>query len=167
LKKGNAVRKKGQLAGRRLGRGLLVAIVAVGSALLVGCASSLDSETIPGVDLAKLNSFYVRKLPADGRGVERLISERLVAMGKRSSYGPGSKPSYPVDAIVTYQDHWMWDITMYMLELSIQIRDPANDVQLASGHSMRTSLIRKSPQEMVKEVLDRIFGIAASPAGGK
>jgi hypothetical protein len=51
----------------------------------------------------------------------------------------------------------MWDITMYMIALSISIRDPNNDVQLASGHSTRSSLVRKSPEEMVKEVLTKIF----------
>ena len=131
---------------------LVVAVLASG-----GCASSLEADRTRGVDLSALKSFYVRKLPADGRGIERLIANELAAMGKRASYGPEQRPAYAVDAIVTYQDRWMWDITMYMLELSIQIRDPNNDVQLASGHSMRTSLVRKSPEEMVKEVLTQIF----------
>ena len=125
--------------------------------ILGGCASSLEAEKMPGVDLAGLKSFYVRKLPADGRGIERLIAAELTEMGKRATFGVGQQPPYPVDAIVTYQDKWMWDMTMYMLELSVQVRDPENDVQLASGHSMRTSLVRKSPEEMVKEVLSQIF----------
>lgn len=125
---------------------------------MTGCSSSsLVSETMPGANLGALNTFYVRKLPQDERGVERLISERLVKMGKRSTYGDASRPSHTVDAIVTYQDHWMWDITMYMLELAVQIRDPETDVELASGHSYRTSLVRKSPEEMVEEVLIKIF----------
>jgi hypothetical protein len=128
------------------------------AALIVGgCASSLEAEKMPGVDLAGLNSFYVRKLPADGRGIERLIAAELTEMGKRATSGAEQRPPYGVDAIVTYQDKWMWDMTMYMLELSVQVRDPESDVQLASGHSMRTSLVRKSPEEMVKEVLTQIF----------
>lgn len=125
--------------------------------ILSGCASSLEAEKMPGVDLAGLKSFYVRKLPADGRGIERLIAVELTEMGKRATSGAEQRPPYGVDAIVTYQDKWMWDMTMYMLELSVQVRDPENDVQLASGHSMRTSLVRKSPEEMVKEVLTQIF----------
>jgi hypothetical protein len=143
--------------------GLLLA-----SMLLSGCAStSLEAETTPGVDLSALKTFYVRKLPADSRGVERLIAQRLVAMGKQSTYGSEHRPPQPVDALVTYQDKWMWDITMYMLNLSIQIRDPSTDVQLASGHSFRTSLARRSPEEMVQEVLDRIFNKSGNPAGEK
>ena len=125
--------------------------------MLGGCASSLDAEKMPGVDLGALKTFYVRKLPADGRGIERLIAAELTAMGKRATSGAEQRPPYPVDAVVTYQDKWMWDMTMYMLELSIQVRDPENDVQLASGHAMHTSLVRRSPEEMVREVLTEVF----------
>ncbi|MEA3643937.1 MAG: hypothetical protein VBE63_29020 [Lamprobacter sp.] len=125
--------------------------------MLSGCASSLEAEKIPGVDLADLDSFYVRKLPADGRGVERLIADELTMMGKRATSGAEQQPPYQVDAIVTYQDKWMWDITMYMINLSIQVRDAENDLVLARGNSMRSSLARKSPEDMVKEVLVQIF----------
>jgi hypothetical protein len=161
-----SVMKNGVLMGRLRQAEWLIAVLAA-ALLLGGCATSLESDSMPGVNLSGLKSFYVVKLPQDGRGIERLISERLVAMGKLSSYGPAPKPPSPVDAVVTYQDRWMWDITMYMLELSIQIRDPKNDVQLASGHSMRTSLVRKSPEEMIAEVLDKIFQTTVSPTGGK
>ena len=52
----------------------------------------------------------------------------------------------------------MWDITMYMLELNIEIRHPRTDYVLATGRSFRTSLARKSPEEMVEEVIGEIFG---------
>jgi hypothetical protein len=51
----------------------------------------------------------------------------------------------------------MWDITMYMLELNVEIRDPRTDYILATGKSSRTSLARKSPEEMVEEVIGEIF----------
>jgi hypothetical protein len=59
--------------------------------------------------------------------------------------------------LVTYQDKWIWDITMYVLELTITVRDPKTDYPLASGNSMHTSLTRKSPTEMVAEVIDSIL----------
>ena len=62
-----------------------------------------------------------------------------------------------VDAVATYVDKWMWDITMYLLELTITIRDPKNDFPLASGNSFHTSLTRKSVDEMVDEVTNTIF----------
>jgi hypothetical protein len=51
----------------------------------------------------------------------------------------------------------MWDMTMYMIELTITIRNPANNYPLATGNSYHTSLSRKSPPEMVDEVMANIF----------
>lgn len=58
---------------------------------------------------------------------------------------------------VTYVDKWMWDITMYLLELTVNVRDPQTGFPVAVGDSLHTSLTRKSPPEMVDEVLDNVF----------
>ena len=99
--------------------------------------------------------MHVSKLEADGRGIDALIADKLRTRGYTVTHG-AEKPSN-VDAMVTYKDKWMWDITMYMLELTITIRDPKNDFPLASGNSFHTSLTRKSPTEMVDEVVENIF----------
>lgn len=99
--------------------------------------------------------MHVVKLDKDTGGVNVLIVDNLRARGFAVTTGtdkPGGK-----DAFVTYADKWMWDITMYMLELTIVIRDPKNDYPLATGNSYHTSLTRLSPKEMVQEVLDNIF----------
>ena len=125
--------------------------------LATGCSSTLEAKRMPGTDLSILKTFYVQKLAADERGIEQLIAQRLTHMGFTAVSGASETPSSPVDTIVTYQDKWMWDITMYMLDLSIQMRDAQSRMVLATGHSMRTSLIRKSPEGMVDEVLTEIF----------
>lgn len=125
--------------------------------LAVGCSSTLEAKKTPGTDLSRLKTYYVQKLPADGRGVEQLLADRLTVMGFIATSGASDTPLSPVDAIVTYQDKWMWDITMYMIQLSVQIRDPQSRTVLATGHSMRTSLVRKDPEGMVEEVLQEIF----------
>ena len=123
--------------------------------LLAGCAVNRATATVtPGTNFKDVKSFYVVKLPEDSRGIEKLISDNLVKRGLRSS--SGSQPTQ-VDAVVTYVDKWMWDITMYMLELTVTIRNPSNDFPMAVGNSFHTSLTRKSPEEMVDEVLTNIF----------
>lgn len=121
---------------------------------LTGCANT-DFSKAPGADLSRLQSFFVVKLPADERGIERLISDRLNLMGFSSSYGTSAPEG--VDAIVTYQDKWMWDITMYMIQLDIQIRDGRDSRVLATGRSYRPSLQRKTPEGMVEEVLTQLL----------
>lgn len=125
--------------------------------LLPACSSTLNAKKAPGTDLGGLKSLYVQKLPADGRGIDKLIARRLSQMGFQAMNGDGDMPAMPVDGIVTYQDKWMWDITMYMLQLSVQVRDPKSRMVLVNGESMRTSLVRKDPEGMVEEVLTEMF----------
>lgn len=123
-----------------------------------GCAINKATASLtPGSSLSDVNSFYVVKLPEDKNGVDELIRKRLMTMGYSATVGPEKSLPYNADAVVTYTDKWMWDITMYMLELTITLRNPASNFPMATGHSMHTSLTRKSPEEMVEEVLGNIF----------
>lgn len=124
--------------------------------LFSGCAVNRATATVtPGMNFKNVKSFYVMKQPKDTSGIEKLISDNLVKRGYRSSYG-SSQPTQ-VDAVVTYVDKWMWDITMYLFELTITIRNPSNDFPMANGNSFHTSLTRKSPEEMVDEVMANIL----------
>jgi len=134
----------------------VLAIVATAVLMTTGCAVNRATATIdPTADLSAVKSIYVKKFEPDGRGIDVLIAERLRLRGYAAAAGT-TRPD-KVDAVVTYADRWTWDITMYMLELSISFRDANTDYPLASGNSLHTSLTRKSPTEMVDEVLDNIF----------
>ena len=124
--------------------------------LLPGCATN-NVARAPGADVHKLKTFYVARLPADERGIEKIISAALTARGYQCSFGDAQTPPAPVDAIVTYQDRWMWDITMYMIKLNLQLRDGASGAVLANSEVMRPSLQRKSPEGMVNEALDLVL----------
>lgn len=123
--------------------------------MFAACASpTLEAKKMPGADLSPLKTVYVQKLAADERGIDQLIANQLTRMGFAVT---NSVIDPPADAIVTYQDRWMWDITMFMVQLSIQVRDGQTKMVLANGQSWRPSLERKSPEEMVEEVLVVIF----------
>ncbi len=126
-------------------------------AILLGACASVESARAPDANVHKLKSFYVVRVPEDERGIEKLIAARLEKMGLAASSGDADKPAEPVDAIVTYQDRWMWDITMYMIKLSVQLHDPQSGAVIARAEATRPSLQRKSPQGMVEEVLGELF----------
>ena len=128
--------------------------------LTSGCVNKMSANWDPSGSTIDNKTFYVKKLGPDGRGINKLISDKLVYMGYKSTTGLGVDIPSNVDIVVDYADKWMWDITMYMLELTITFRDPKTDVPLGSGNSYHTSLTRKSPQEMVDEVLTNIFNKA-------
>jgi hypothetical protein len=133
-----------------------IVLLFIAALLLSGCAINRATATIdPTADLTRIKSMYVTKIPEDGREINLIIAKKLEDMGYSVTTGLPARSE--VDAIVTYIDKWMWDMTTYMLELTITIRDPKNDFPLASGNSYHTSLTRKSPEEMVDEVLTNIF----------
>lgn len=133
----------------------LVFILSV-AASLSGCAVNRATATAdPALRWDTIKSLHVKKLAADERNIQVLIADKLRAQGFRVTVDP--EPNPQADAVVTYVDRWMWDITMYMLELTVAIRDPKSDFPLASGNSFHTSLSRKSPKEMVDEVIDNIM----------
>jgi hypothetical protein len=133
-------------------------LLLVGGMLFSGCVvTQLNAEVAPEAKLDDIKKIYVVRLEKDTRGVEKLIADRLNVMGKEATAGEKSAVPADAEAIVTYQDKWMWDITMYMIELNVQLRDAKTEMALATGHSLRTSLARKSPAEMVEEVLTEIY----------
>jgi hypothetical protein len=134
-----------------------LALLLAALGLTSGCAVNRASANLmAGADLSKVKSVYVVKQPNDGRGVDELIKTNLEKRGYQVTGGAGQTPPYKTDAVLTYIDKWYWDITMYMIELTITVRDPS-DFPLATGNSLHTSLTRKSPPEMVDEVLTNII----------
>jgi hypothetical protein len=132
--------------------GFIIALLSI-LGLLHGCAINRATSTVDQTtDLSSLKVFYVKKYSEDTRDTNVIIEDKLVGMGFQVS-----KAEADVDAIVTYVDKWFWDITFYLLELTITLRDPKTDFPLATGNSYHTSLTRKSPEGMVSEVLTNIF----------
>ena len=125
---------------------------------MTGCAVNRATASLtPGADLTGINSLYVVKSAEDDCDINELIKANLIKRGYIVTTGLEQKPATKVDVVLTYVDKWFWDITMYMLELTITMRDPNSNFPMAVGNSYHTSLARKSKEEMVGEVLDNIF----------
>jgi hypothetical protein len=134
----------------------LLSVIVIASVFTTGCAINRATATVdPSARLDTLRTLQVKKLEGEDGTVHKLIADKLRARGYQVT--TDSPPPAKVDAVVTYVDKWMWDITMYLLELTITIRDPGTDYPLANGNSYHTSLSRKSPPDMVDEVLGNIF----------
>lgn len=143
------------------GKLLAVLIIAGCTGLTTGCAvNRATGQVTPGVDLSQVGSYYVVKADTDKNDLNEIIVRQLTERGFSVSSGSGSAMPESAGAKVTYIDRWMWDITMYLLELTISISDAQTDYTLASGNSYHTSLTRKSPEKMVEEVLGNIFADA-------
>ncbi len=137
---------------------LYVIVLALAAlAMTSGCAiNKASAQLIGNTDLSKVKTIYVVKHEADKRGTDELIKANLSKRGFTVTGGDPKTPPYTTDAVITYIDKWFWDITMYMLELTITVRDAA-DIPIATGNSLHTSLSRKSPPDMVDEVVTNIL----------
>lgn len=130
---------------------LLLIIVLLSS----GCAVNRATATLdPTADLTSIKSLYIAPLQ-DEWGTDLLIANKFRTMGYLVTTGNDRPADF--DALVTYEEKWMWDITMYLLELTITIRDPKNDFPWAWGNSYHTSLTRLSAEKMVDEVITNMF----------
>lgn len=119
--------------------------------LLASCAST-HSFKVPGADITRIQSIYVNTVTNDNE-VGRTIANQLKKMGYKTSHGLTPTPPVPVDAIITYEDKWKWDMTMYLLKLTIRVRDGATNQVLAIGESYQPSLQRESVEAIVEKVL--------------
>ncbi|MBL8452616.1 MAG: hypothetical protein JNK97_07700 [Zoogloea sp.] len=136
---------------------LLLLQLGVVASIATGCAVNRATAHVePGTRLSEIKTVHVKKFASDNADTDRLIADKLRSKGVSATTGTAA-PANKVDAVVTYVEKWMWDITMYMLELTVVIRDPKDDYPLATGNSYHTSLTRKSPKEMVDEVIDNIY----------
>jgi hypothetical protein len=111
-----------------------------------------------GVDLQARHRIYVVHQPKDKQQINSMIANRLKRAGFEATAGMDvSDAPADVDAIVTYEDHWQWDMSNYLIVLRIDFRDPKTQELLASGQSYRTSLDRKPPAFMVDEIITAMF----------
>ena len=134
-------------------------LLLVGSCFyLVGCAmAKIDSRITPDSDLARYKTYYVVRHDKDERHIDEIIRDEMVLLGLDAKSGPPATQPDDVDVIVTYEDRWTWDMTNYLLTLSIDFRDSKSNVLLATGQSYRPSLERKPPDFMAREILESIF----------
>ena len=138
-------------------RSVLLAFIAL--ALASGCSyKHLYGEAFHGIDLYAQKRVHVVQHAKDKRNIDNMIAERLRRAGFQPSTGRQGDPVPPgVVVVVSYEDHWMWDMSNYLLVLRIDFRDPSTNELVASGQSYRTSLDRKPPEFMVDEIITAIL----------
>lgn len=140
----------------RMGISALFSIVVV--LLLSGCAIvELRSSKLPDADISGLKSFYVVANDEDPGKIYESVTDAFNEMGFTATSGPKSEMPENIDASVSYDDRWFWDMSNYMIELNLIIREPQTGYPMAEGESIRTSLARKNPKDMAKEIIDSIF----------
>lgn len=126
-------------------------------ALLFTACSNLNVHREPGANLTGLKKLYVEHRLADGRGLDLTIARELQRLGYTASSGPMTMMPDHTEAVVSYVDRWTWDFSSYMIELDIEVSDPRTSKILATVRYFRPAVVGKTPEEMVRAVIDPLF----------
>lgn len=134
----------------------LCVIILVSTIFLAGCANRIGATIDPSTKLSNLKTMVVKVSATDNTNTHMFIADSLRAKGVTvSTDAKAVITNY--DALVTYIENWKWDMSMYLLELTVTLRDPKTEKPLATGNAYHTSLTRRSPKEMSIEVVDAIY----------
>jgi hypothetical protein len=121
-----------------------------------GCGFSQQTHFVrPDRRIGGYENVFVLIHPGDSWKIGQMIGDRLRYEGFRV-WESDMQPK-EAEVVVLYEDRWMWDLSMYMVSLKIEMREARTNELLASTQSYRTSLLRMSPELMVDEVLDRVL----------
>ncbi len=122
---------------------------------LCGCVNNATKQLSPVADLSKIKTICVERFAPDGRELNLLIADALNKFNFHAS--TADKCPDNVDAVLTYRDKWMWDMSMYMISISMKLSEPDTGFPLAFGQALHTSLTRQTPKETINEVLTSMF----------
>lgn len=125
---------------------------------VVGCSHNVKTFHNPKFDNLNFESVYLKRVPNDTMfNVYKHIKDELNLLGYDVTVGLSEVPSGQTDVIVSYEDRWMWDITMYMMHLDMQLIETNSYSAVSETSITRTSLIRKNRKEIVREALAELF----------
>lgn len=129
--------------------------------MATGCGGAhLYATELPGAHLDHLKRIYVQHRIGDDRNIHLSIQKELQELGLAVEAGEAAHTG-EFDAVVTYIDRYMWDMSMYCAQLTIYVRDTRTGQIVATGSSYRPSLVRKTPEGHARLIVRELFGGSA------
>jgi hypothetical protein len=125
-----------------------------------GC-STLATHVEPSANLSRFKHIYVQQSLNDNHGLDALIVRELQARGLQAESGPLTLMPRDVKVYLTYEDHWDWDLKNYLISLGVTARDATTDRLLASTRYFRPTAFMKTPDFMVRTVLNGLLDPSA------
>ncbi len=109
-------------------------------------------------DLSRFRRVYVEQRLNDNIGAHRMMVAELKALGYEADSGWLTMMPETTDLVVTYDVRETWDFRPYVIELNADVR-PAKDYNriVANAHYFRPGLTNKKTEEMVHELITKLF----------
>lgn len=103
-------------------------------------------------------SAYVAFEGGRSQDVANGIEIALAGHGLKTTGGPRANCPQSADLLVTFEDHWTWDLTLYMLGLNVHCRDARDGSPVAEVDNF---YFYQQSRAGTKDAVDRLF--TASP----
>ena len=124
---------------------------------LASCTSEIGGYIVPGKSLDREGKYYVVVEEEDQRLLYLMLRENIDLRGISVSSGSADRIPQDADFLVEYGGQWAWDLAWFLFDFNVRIYDPDTRFLIASASSVRTSLKRRPPAQVVEETLDQLF----------
>jgi hypothetical protein len=137
---------------------LITCLLALTAALVSGCSTVEPGHYAGSAPLESLKTAYVVIAPDYDPKIGTNIVEALTRHGVTSQAGPLQEKPKDAAFYVEYEDHWRWDMAMYLYSLDVRFIDNTTGNTIGSG-SFRQGAFHDFPnaREKTMAVVDSIY----------
>jgi hypothetical protein len=127
---------------------------------LGACSTSTRVMVGGGSQPASVHSAALVSKGGNSVDMDQVLRHDLLARGlavKRDA-SEGARQVPGVDAVVSYEDSWRWDLVMYLRSLDVSIFDAKSGALLVTGR-WENSLFHRFPKtdEVVQQLMDAMY----------
>src|SRR4051794_29630489 len=145
-----------------------IALLALSASVLTGCSTVPAGWHSPKANLDSMKTAYVIIRPDMDKNIGTNIVQALGKRGVAASAGAVEAKPKEVAFSVDYEDHWAWDLAMYLRSLDIQFHDNFSGDEIARGAFRQGGFHSfPNPREKVFQVVDSIYDRGNGKAAAK
>lgn len=125
---------------------------------MAGCSTVEPGKRFGSVPLDSLKTAYVVTRSDYDPKIGSNIQEALTQRGVTTTIGPLQAKPNAVDFYVEYEDHWRWDLAMYLYSLDIRFVENTSGQVFGTG-AFRQGVFHDFPNARTKtfEVIESIY----------
>jgi len=133
--------------------------------LLSGCGGSYVVTRTAAPAPKQIQAVAVTPMDGNSAEVDGYLNSALIGQGLmvKAPLAAGTRTSLDVDAIVSYQDIWRWDMSTYLAAINIYVYEASSGNLLVTGkweYSFFHTYYRGESisQELLKQMLAKMRG---------
>lgn len=132
--------------------------------LCTGCTSNVSARRHPDLDIGRFRYIFVERRLNENRHINEMLVEEIRRLGLEAETGPLTMLPDKADAVLRYNARWTWDFRTYLVELDMELHTARTEKKLADARYYQPTMRPKAPEQVVRELVARMFAPARAPA---